>query len=59
VAIGNGLSLNPKKTMAKVMDTAKYINILVQSRITVNGIIIPYNDSVDFDRGVTISNTLS
>jgi len=43
-----------------IMVIARYINSLsfdVQSRITVNGIIRLYNDSVDL--GITISNTLS
>jgi len=62
-ASGNGLSLNPKKTMAIIMGTAIYIYIhslssYVLLRVTVNGITIPYNDSVEY-LSVIISNTLS
>jgi len=57
----NGLSLNPKKTMTMIMGTTRYINSLhscVLPRVTVNGVTIPYSDSVEY-LGVTISNTLS
>jgi len=57
----NGLSLNSKKTKAMIMGTTRYINSLhscALPRITVNGVTIPYSDSVEY-LGVTISNTLS
>jgi len=59
-ASGNGFSLNPKKTMAMIMGTTRYINSLssyVLPRVTVNSITIPYNDFVEY-LGVTISNTI-
>jgi len=61
-ASGNGLSLNPKKTTAIIMGTARFINSLSSAhalpKVAVNGIAIPYSGSVEY-LGVTITSTLS
>jgi len=57
----NGLVLNPKKTTAMVLGTARYINSISYNglpNITVNETVIPFSDHTEY-LGLTISSTLS
>ncbi|XP_036149796.1 uncharacterized protein LOC118647926 [Monomorium pharaonis] len=57
----NKLKLNPRKTVAMILGTAKYINSINVdefSQVRVDDAVIPYSNSVEY-LGFTISNTLS